>query len=61
MKPNVKNFDLRIDATAMCMGDDRALFYARMLRYEIFESAEEMIAYFRPALGSPLEKVINSL
>lgn len=61
MKKNTKNYDLRIDAIAIVMGDARARRYAETLRREIFESADEMNRYFGTRDSSELENFINQI
>lgn len=58
---NPTKFLLRVDMQGILTGDARAIAYAKKLRAEVFESNEEMSAYFPSKPGSDFEKFILSL
>lgn len=53
MKPNTKNFDLRICVESICKGYANEIAYARRLRREVFESDEEFRVYFGLSKTAP--------
>lgn len=50
--------DLRVDMIGMVTGCARSIGYARFLRREVFESAQEMCAYFGARPGTDFERSI---